>query len=129
MDKIFVDTNVLIDYSKGKIGSLGKLLSDQNEGKVGLFVNPVVISEFFTDENVNESKVLKKANSFIGLFGTLSISREEGILSGKLMRNKEVGLIGDALIAATCLVADLKLLTRNQKHFKKVPKLKFYKFD
>lgn len=129
MDEIFVDTNVLIDYSKGRTGFLEKLLLDQAKGRVKLYINAVVISEYFTDENMKKARVLRQATDFIGLFSILSVTREEGILSGKFMRDKEVSLMGDALIAAACLVSNLKLATRNKKHFKKVPKLKFYKID
>ena len=129
MDRIFVDTNILIDYAKGKSDLLGKLLFDQAEGKVGLYINSVVISEYLTDENTKELSVLKQVINYIGFFNILPISRDEGIAAGRLMRDKKVLLIGDALIAATCLVFGLKLATRNTKHFKKVPKLKFCKLN
>ena len=50
--------------------------------------------------------------------------KEEGIKTGDLIRTGLVDSLGDGLIAANCLVKKMHLLTRNQKHFKKVKGLK-----
>ncbi|OGM27054.1 hypothetical protein A3D00_05230 [Candidatus Woesebacteria bacterium RIFCSPHIGHO2_02_FULL_38_9] len=125
MDKIFVDTNILIDFSKGKSDLLKLLFREQKSGGVALYINPVVIAEYFTDERLASKEELEKAKNFINFFSLVYLSKKEGILTGELMRKKEVEFIGDALIASTCLINDFKLVTRNKKHFSKVPGLKF----
>lgn len=120
MDKVLIDTNVLIDYSKGKDASLGKLLEKQKQVKVELFVNSIVVAEFLTDKNCQKSDILDKANDFLRFFSFSSIGKKESVLAGELLRTGVVDSIGDAFISATCLVNNLSLYTKNQKHFKKV---------
>ena len=116
MKKILVDTNILIDYSKNK----GKLLEEYNEENWELWINPVVVAEFLNDRWLMSRAKQKKAENFIGLFKCLEINKEEGIKTGELIRTGMVDSLGDALIAATCLTETMPLLTKNQKHFKKV---------
>jgi len=123
MDKILVDTNVLIDYSKGKDALLGRLLEKQKQMKVELFVNPIIVAEFLTDRNCQKPTVLDKANEFLRLFSFVSIGKRESVLAGELLRTGAIDFIGDAFIGATCLVNELSLYTKNQKHFKKIKRL------
>ena len=116
MKKILVDTNILIDHSKNK----GKLLEEYNEENWELWINPVVVAEFSNDRWLMSRAKQKKAENFIGLFKCLEINKEEGIKTGELIRTGMVDSLGDALIAATCLTETMPLLTKNQKHFKKV---------
>lgn len=120
MDKILIDTNVLIDYSKGKDASLGRLLDKQRQVKVELFVNPIIIVEFLTDKNCQKPEILDKANDFLHLFSFVSVGKKESVLAGELLRTGVADFIGDAFIGATCLVNNLSLYTKNQKHFKKI---------
>jgi len=120
MDKVLVDTNVLIDYSRGRDASLGRLLEKQKQIRIELFVNPIVVAEFLTDKNCQKSEILDKANDFLRLFSFVSIGKKESILAGELLRTSVVDFIGDAFIGATCLTNELSLYTKNQKHFKKV---------
>lgn len=124
--KIFIDTNILIDYSKSRNDSLIKVLKMQNEKLAELCVNAVVIAEFITGINIKSKKTREEAKDFIKQFTVIGIGDEEGFLAGKLRREKQVEYMGDALIAATCLKNNLQLMTRNAKHFKNVEGLKFY---
>ena len=47
MNKLFIDTDVLIDFSHGKSHLLENILKEK---QTELFLNPVIIAEFFTDE-------------------------------------------------------------------------------
>lgn len=53
----------------------------------------------------------------------LTISREIAELAGVLRRSVRIA-VPDALIAATALVHDLTLVTRNVRHFERVPRLR-----
>lgn len=120
MKKLLVDTNILIDYSKNK----GKLLEKYNKEEWEMWINPVVVAEFLNDRWLISRTKQKKAENFIGLFKCLEINREEGVKTGELIRAGLVDSLGDALIAATCLTGKMPLLTRNQRHFKKVKGLR-----
>lgn len=124
MKRIFVDTDVLIDYSKGYSHQLQGLLEKQKQNQVELYTNPIVIAEFFTDENLRNEKKRQTAKEFFYLFKTITVSKKIGLLSGELLREKKVNYLGDSLIAATCLINDLFLLTNNRKDFSKVRGIK-----
>ncbi len=49
-----------------------------------------------------------------------------GVIRGELQRRGEAIGDPDLLIAATALDHDLTLLTRNRKHFTRIPNLKLY---
>ncbi len=121
LTNLLVDTNILIDFSKGK----KQLLEEySNEKEWQLWVNPVVMAEWLNNKELIDTGKLKKANEFIGEFNCAEIGKDEGKMTGKLIRNSQVDYLGDALIAANCLVKKMYLLTRNQKHFKKIKGLK-----
>lgn len=126
MIKIFVDTDILIDYSKGCGRLLEKLLREQKEGKIELCLNPVVIAEFFTDRNLKNKDKFAQACDFFNFFSVIEVNKKIGLLAGELLRENKTSFLGDALIAATCLSANLKLATGNQKHFAKIKNLEFY---
>jgi len=123
--KILVDTDVLIDYSKGLFKGLNDLKGLQDKGKAVLFLTPVVISEYFADTNLKNATKLNEALDFISVFKTIPITKRIGLKTGELMRNQTSLGWKDAMIAATCLVEDCHLATRNYKHFGHIKGLKF----
>lgn len=126
MHKIFVDTDIIIDYSHGKNKILKSLLETQQQGKIELFVNAIVITEFFTDRYLSNKSKLEKAYELFNFFTVIDINAKTGFLAGELLREKKTDYLGDALIAATCVINSLLFATRNQKHFKRISNLKFY---
>lgn len=126
MTKVLVDTNIIIDFTKGKSKDLKFLFEKQEEGKINLYVNPVIISEFFTDRNLKNGKKLQKARDFFNLFDLANITKEVGFLAGELLREGKVNFLGDALIAATCLYFNLQLATKDKKDFTKIKQLTFF---
>lgn len=118
---LLVDTNVLIDYSKGKNQLLGEYLVSK---EWQLAVNPVIVAEFVNDKQLINQEKKKKAKEFIDLFSNIDLDKIIGFKTGELIRTNQVNYLGDALIAATCLIRKMALLTRNQKHFKNVKGLK-----
>ncbi len=45
--KVFVDTNIIIDYTKGFEKNLLSLLEKQDKKEIEIFINPIIITEFF----------------------------------------------------------------------------------
>lgn len=125
MTKVLVDTDVLIDYSKGFFKGLNELKELQDKGKIILFLSPIVVAEYLADKNLNDVKKLKESLNFISSFKTILISKEMGVRAGEIMRNVSGPNWKDAMIAACCLVENCRLATRNRKHFNKISGLKF----
>ena len=124
---IFVDTNILIDYSLDRDSLLTELFARQKRKEIILKINPIVAAEFLADQNLGSSKGKEeRASQFLQFFESIDISLKEGILAARLLREKRIPFLADALIAATCLNNDFVFATRNRKHFAKVPQLQFY---
>jgi len=121
MKQLLVDTNILIDFSKGHSRLLGEYLAAK---EWQLMVNPVIVAEFVNDQRLITAVKRKKAKEFIGLFNHIDLNKAIGFRAGELIRSGQVDYLGDALIAATCLMGKTSLLTSNKKHFKKVKGLK-----
>ena len=126
MITIFIDTDILIDHSKDKTNLLLLLLKKQENKEVELFINPAVIAEFVTDDNLKDRTKLKQVEDFLKLFTVINLDSKIGFITGEIRRSKKIEYLGDALIAATCLIHNLQLLTRNIKHFKTIKGLEFY---
>lgn len=126
MIKVLVDTDVLIDYSKGHDQLLGVLLEKQDDNELELWINPIILAEFFNDIHLRKKDILEKAMEFISLFRVVEIGKKIGLLAGEILREEKAHFLGDALIAATCISEKLLLATGNKKHFSKISKLEFY---
>lgn len=126
MKQIFIDTNIIIDYSKGKDRLLQKLLKLQERCEAELVVNPVVISEFFTDKNLQDETKMARAKELFQLFTHADITCKMGYKAANYLMYGFSLSLGDALIAAFCTEKNIILATRNTKHFHRVYGLKFY---
>ncbi len=126
MIRVLVDTDVLIDYSKGHDQQLESLLEKQDNNELGLWINPAIIAEFFTDIHLKNKSMFSKAMEFISLFRVAEINKKIGLLAGEFLREEKTNFLGDALIAATCISERFLLATGNKKHFSKIIGLEFY---
>jgi len=92
---------------------------------VTLFLTPVNLAEVWRGARPSEYSSLAELTE---AFRVLALDREIGERAGALLRQfaGSHGLhLADALIAATALVHDLELWTRNRKHYP-MPGLRFY---
>jgi predicted nucleic acid-binding protein len=126
MKRLFIDTDIIIDYTYSANDTLRTLLLMQESGNTELYVNLISITEFFTDKNIEKLKVSKQADSLFHNFTIMNLNQEEAYIAAELMREKYITSIGDAYIAATCIKYGIELVTRNIKHFKNIPGLRIY---
>lgn len=126
MKKVFVDTNVIIDFTKGHNKVLKDLFEKQKQGLLELYINPVIVTEFFNDQSLKDEEKELKAKEFLNFFNIVSINKETGIIVGRLLRNNQISYLADGFIAASCFQHNLVLATKNKKDFLKVSGLKFY---
>lgn len=109
---IFVDTCILIDYSKEK------LHIEENEFNT-FCINSIVQLEFLT--GALNKRELKKLNKILAKCQLLDIDQDIMNLSVDLINQYSLSHkmgIYDAIIASTCLIYDLPLWTYNKKDFK-----------
>ena len=108
-----IDTNVLIEY-------IGDLLPEEAYS----FVSGI-IDQQFTISVINKIEVLghntagKDIEDFIGLADVLELTGE---ITNKTIELRKVykTKLPDAIIAATALVNELTIITRNTKDFEKI---------
>jgi len=112
---IFLDTCILIDYSKGKISL---------DFSKGYCINSIVIFEFKV--GALNKRELKKINRILSKLNLVKIDQSILDLADKLIDeytlSHNIGVY-DAIIAATCLVYDLHLWTYNKKDFRFIDEL------
>jgi len=110
---LLVDTDVLIDHLRGT-----RAFAPQAER---VSYSTVTRAELFAGRASQESAV----RTLLEPFRELAVDRAVAELGGRIRREHGVR-IADALIAATALVHDLELLTRNVRDFAPVPSLRLH---
>ena len=114
---IFVDSCIVIDYINGKLSMDSKTIDQY-------CFNSIVDMEVLA--GVKNKRDLHTTNKKLNLFKTIDIDQEVLNLARNLMNKYTLshGMgIYDAIIAATCLVYDLPLLTYDKKDFKFIQEL------
>jgi hypothetical protein len=113
-DQLLLDTDVLIDYLRGREESVAYV-----EGLTAqLYISSVTVAELYA--GVREGAERVKLDAFIGAFAIVPVEREIAVKGGLYRRDfgksHNVGL-ADALIAATAERKQATLVTLNKKHF------------
>ncbi len=118
MKRILVDTNVLVEMWRNP-GSEPPVLHQSSES-----INTITYIEFIQGTRLRDKQ---KAKEFLENYDHLRLDAPTCDTAVDLIEkhSETDGLrLADALIAATCLVHDLDLLTLNRRHFQKVANLK-----
>jgi predicted nucleic acid-binding protein len=113
-ERLLIDTDVLIDYLRGKAEAVA-YLENLTES---LLVSVITVAELYA--GVREGAERTKLDGFIRAFEIVPVDREIAIRGGlyrrDYMKSHNVGL-ADALIAATAEMRQATLVTLNSKHF------------
>jgi predicted nucleic acid-binding protein len=113
-DRLLFDTDVLVDYLRGREES-ASFLETRSET---FLVSAVTVAELFA--GVREGRERTALNTFLTAFEvvpvTAAIAQRGGLLRRDFGKSHSTGL-ADALIAATAQEAGARLVTLNTKHF------------
>jgi predicted nucleic acid-binding protein len=115
--KYLIDTNVLIGAQMNSLPEAGMKFMAEIIDK-DFTVSFITYIEFLGYKNVT-----KETEGFIALANVLEINKEI-IQTCVNLRKSKVVKLPDAIIAATALVNNLTLITRNISDFKNIPRLK-----
>ncbi len=111
---MLVDTDVLIDYLRGKKNASKFIEKSIDE----ICVSAITVGELY--QGVIEGKERVALDSLISAFVVLpvteEIAKDGGLLRREYHRSHGAGL-ADCLIAATAKIHDLSLSTQNIKHY------------
>lgn len=110
MSAILLDTDVLIDHLRGH-----HRLDLANPAWT---ISVVTRCELFSGRNSDE----KRLSRVLSGLEELPVDRAIAQAAGRIRRAAQLH-VADALIAATALEHDLPIMTRNRRHFERVPGL------
>lgn len=117
MRSVLVDSDILIEVSRGRDQTLLALWEEFSRGDQALFCSPVTVAEIWHGARPHEHNALHDLFSAIPC---VPIEAKIGVRAGDYLRrfakSHHVEL-GDALIAATASIHDLQLWTRNRRHY------------
>jgi len=116
-----LDTNAIIYYLNGDkdaVQFLNKILARP----VTLYVSAMVEIELFSSKNVSQIE-LSNIEAILETTFNVPIDSRVAKLAAKLRRDFNIK-IPDSAIAATALLTNTTLITRNDKDFRKIPDLK-----
>ncbi|HAT77173.1 MAG TPA: PIN domain nuclease [Flavobacterium sp.] len=117
-ERYLIDSNSIIDFCNGTLPEKGKNLLLSIKPEISIITN----IELFASNNIpdNEQILLKKFVAFSNVFPIDKDLIDSTISIRLLYRIK----LPDALIAATAIVNNLTLITRNNKDFTNIKGLK-----
>ena len=121
MNKALIDTDILIDHLRGQ-EKAKEYLKDIENGKTKGVISVITEAELAARESMKDISVQIKVKRLIRLLERVEVSSEIACKAGERKRDYKCRLV-DALIAATAIKLNLKLVTRNVKHFEKIPGL------
>lgn len=127
MKTIVLDTNILIDNIHGFASWVNYLLKKPEE--YSLVIPAIVIAEYLTAKEFEDTNEKKKADSYLLLFKSKDFNNEIAEILGKILRRKSYPQgtdLGDLIIASTAIYLDAELATNNKIHFKNIPDLRFF---
>jgi tRNA(fMet)-specific endonuclease VapC len=126
---IIADTDVLIDFLAGKEPGASRVLAELENGSL----HTTVLSRF---ELLSGAKTSKRNENIMQLLDALQVlnldvpaaDRAAEIRRHLDQKGHGIGL-ADSLIAGMVMVHRANLLTRNERHFNRVPGLKLSRWD
>ncbi len=119
MQKLLVDTTIIVEYLKTGKGVLGSVMDTYT-----LFIPMVVYTELLAIKRAENDNVSRQIRDFISdNFELIQINSTIAATAGKVLRDYEVTL-AHSLIAATALEEDIPLLTYDMHIFDRVANLK-----
>lgn len=116
MAQLVVDTDVLVDFLRGKIQARNYLRQRRTAGEL-LCYSVITKAELYAGLRAGEERALMLLlNSMQELIVDGAVAEQGGKYRQLFLKSHQLQL-ADALIAATAKLAHAKLITLNTKHF------------
>ncbi|MCK4731813.1 MAG: type II toxin-antitoxin system VapC family toxin [Methanophagales archaeon] len=118
MNKVLIDTDILIDHLRG-LDKAKEYLKKIESGKVKGVISVITEAELSAGESMRDILVQMKVRRLVRILEKVEVTSEIAWKAGELRRDYKCRLM-DALIAATAMKLNLKLVTRNIKHYERI---------
>lgn len=126
MDKVIVDTDIIVDFLRTNSGLLPQLMQLQQNGVCEIYTSSITIMELFAGEM--DKTEIKMLNSLLEYFKTIPFDQELARFAGEKKRGKKLRInLTDLIISITSVYFKAKLATRNKDHFEGIPGIEFFK--
>ncbi|MEM3088948.1 MAG: type II toxin-antitoxin system VapC family toxin [Candidatus Nitrosotenuis sp.] len=123
---VCLDTDFLIELARKNPTVQDKLVEFAKKGEV-IYTTTISIAEFYAGiYSSRKGWSEERAKRFFDSFATITLDNESARMCGKLMAIMKSNTIGDSdLIIASIVVSNNQtLITKNKKHFERVPGLR-----
>ena len=125
MNKILIDTSVIIDFLRRK-DRKNSLLFILAQDKYQMYVSIVTHTELYAGKSVWERKeALKDLETLFSGVEIIPLKEEISRNAGAIKAHHHIDLL-DAIIAATALFSGLDLVTLNVKDFEEIDDIKLF---
>lgn len=122
---VVLDSDVLIDFLRTGQGTYVDVLKKAAISGVDLYLSSVTIFEIFSGQSSKAQ--LDNILEIISNFKVYPFDYELGRFVGELKRDHKLDIsLADLIITGTALQIGAAIVTRNRKHFKNIPNLKFF---
>ncbi len=123
LETVCIDTDVLIDFLRGKKETVEKIRKLEEE--FDLATTTINIFElYFGAYKTNKERNVKAVNDLVERIEVFGLSKKSAEIAGRMMavlerKGLEIG-IRDTMVAGIAIENDVGLLTRNLKHYKRL---------
>ncbi|MFH1825493.1 MAG: PIN domain-containing protein [Candidatus Firestonebacteria bacterium] len=121
--KYLIDTDVLINHINKKKDTLIKLSEREN-----IILSLSVLNKFELYRGARTIKDKDIINDIVRFFDVIIVDDQIAEKAAELSQLGNLYSLGimDLIIAATCILHNLILVTENKKHFKLIPEIEIY---
>lgn len=123
MEKILVDTDVVVDFLRGYNKRIKNIFQKIEKGEIEGYLTWINVIEIYSGADVEKKELILW--ELFTLFKVLSEDWQTAKLAGQLRRKYHLSL-ADSIIASFAIVNRLKLLTFNKKDFGRIKEIRFY---
>lgn len=128
MKRVVLDTDILIDYSKGYADWLEEIIVPEKR-KFDLIIPTIVIAEYFASKLLDDPKLVSVTDDLLSLFQKQDFNEEIARILAVILRHKtyaDSASLADLIVASTSIYLDAELATRNKSDFVKIPGLRLF---
>lgn len=127
MEKVLIDTDVIIDFLRGHKVRIKDVFDKIQKYELKGLISLISIVELYAGKDIKEKEKLIILNRLLSFFEIITPDLTVAKIAGGLKQEYSLSL-ADAIIAAQALEENTKIFTFNIKHYQKIPKLSFYTY-
>lgn len=121
MGGYLIDSSVLIDHLRHH-ALMTSFVEHALARGFALHISAVTVAEIHAGASLDAANGLMEAEALLGNFGVVLLDEILARKAGELKRRRGLDLL-DAVIAASAMLTESVLVTKNIKHFRGIPEL------